>query len=45
MDCRDADEPSTLEVYVHNGRDVGILLRGGYELQYGDYSFTPWQWG
>jgi AraC-like DNA-binding protein len=30
-----------LQVHVHRGMDVGILLRGGYELQYGDYSFRP----
>ena len=41
VDCGDADAPSALEVHVHKGLDVGILLRGGYELQYGDYSFKP----
>ncbi|MFB3883134.1 MAG: helix-turn-helix domain-containing protein [Armatimonadota bacterium] len=39
-DCGDA-EPSDLEVHVHRGLDVGILLREGYELRYGDYAFTP----
>ena len=26
---------------MHKGLDVGILLKGSYELQYGDYSFSP----
>lgn len=39
-DCGDA-EPSNLEVHVHRGLDVGILLKEGYELRYGDYAFSP----
>jgi len=33
--------PGPLQVHVHKGMDVGILLSGQYELQYGDYLFTP----
>jgi AraC-like DNA-binding protein len=40
-DCSDAGGPSDLEVHVHRGLDVGILLQEGYELRYGDYAFTP----
>jgi AraC-like DNA-binding protein len=32
---------SPLQVHVHRGMDVGVLLRGKYELQYGDYWFVP----
>ena len=34
-------DPGPLQVHVHRGMDVGILLTGEYELQYGDYLFTP----
>jgi AraC-like DNA-binding protein len=34
-------QPAPLQVHVHRGLDVGILLMGEYELQYGDYSFSP----
>jgi len=39
----EGSEPAVtpLQVHVHRGMDVGVLLGGKRELQYGDYWFVP----
>jgi AraC-like DNA-binding protein len=35
------EQPGPLQVHVHKGMDVGIVVTEGMELQYGDYLFRP----